>query len=66
MKKIYGLNKYDSEFKFKTETKHNFVYGVNAIGKTSISKGIELLATNRSYKKLMDTDSDDYLIDIVF
>ena len=66
MKKIYGLNKYDSEFKFKSETKHNFVYGVNAIGKTSISKGLELLSTNRSYKKLMDTDSDDYLINFKF
>lgn len=66
MKKIYGLNKYDGEYKFKSETNHNFIYGINAIGKTSISKGLELLATNKPYKKLIDTDSDDYIIDFKF
>lgn len=66
MKKIYGLNRMDNDFKFNSDAKHNFIYGINAIGKTSVSKGLELLTVNRQYKKLIDTDSDEYLIDFNF
>lgn len=66
LKKIYGLNKIKSDFTFKSDAKHNFIYGINAIGKTSVSKGLELLTSNRQYKKLIDSDSDEYLIDFNF
>lgn len=66
MKKIYGLNKYDDDLIFKSDVKHNFIYGINAIGKTSFSKGIELLIENKQYKKLMDADSNEYSINFKF
>lgn len=66
MKKIYGLNKYDDELNFKSDVKHNFIYGVNAVGKTSFSKGIELLIENKQYKKLMEMDSNEYHIKFNF
>ena len=55
MKKIYGLNRMDNDFKFNSDAKHNFIYGINAIGKTSVSKGLELLTVNRQYKILILT-----------
>ena len=66
MRNIYGLNKRNNELLIKSSKKHNFIYGVNAIGKTSFAKGLEHISKSTSYYKLIDTDHDDFSIDFNF
>lgn len=66
MNKIYGLNKRSEPLCFVSDKKHNFIYGINAIGKSSFSKGIELISQRKQYKKMIETDSNEYSINFNF
>lgn len=65
IKEMYGLNGKDG-FDFNSEEKHNFIYGINASGKSSVATSINHFVTRQSYKKRFPYDSDDYYISINF
>lgn len=64
--KMYGFNKTNNIIEFNSEKRTNFVYGINAIGKSSFSKAINLFITNDEYKPILKNDSEDFLLNFKF
>lgn len=63
--KMYGLNNSD-DFKLQTNSRHNFIYGINAAGKSSITKALTHLLNKMEYKKIMHFDEDDFSLKLNF
>lgn len=65
VEKMYGLNK-KKGFEFNSEKKHNFVYAINASGKSSIAMAITHLIDKTKYEKRLDIDNDNFLVKLKF
>ena len=63
--KMYGLNNSD-DFKLQTNSRHNFIYGINAAGKSSVTKALTHLLNKMEYKKIMHFDEDDFSLKLNF
>lgn len=62
---MYGLN--DKEvFSLDGGGRHNFIYGINAAGKSSIANSIINLINKKEYVKRFPFDHDDYSIRLKF
>lgn len=66
IKNMYGINKIENGITFNTKKKHNIIYGYNAVGKSSFAKSLIHIVTQKPYKKLLDTDTGDFLLKLKF
>lgn len=62
---MYGLNGKEKFF-LDSNQKHNFIYGINASGKSSIASSIMHLINKNEYVKRFPYDSDDYSVKLEF
>lgn len=65
VKQMYGLNG-KGDFELDSDKKHNFIYGINASGKSSIASALIHLLNKTVYSKRFPYDSDDYYIKLKF
>lgn len=65
VKNMYGLNGKEM-FSLNSSRKQNFVYGINASGKSSIANAVMHLLNKDEYEKRFPYDSDDYLVRLEF
>ncbi len=65
VKNMYGLNGKET-FLLESEYKHNFIYGINAAGKSSVANAVLNIINKSKYEKRFPYDSDDYLVKVEF
>ena len=65
VKNMYGLNGKEM-FSLDSSHKHNFIYGINASGKSSIANAVMHLLNKDEYEKRFPYDSDDYVVRLEF
>lgn len=65
VKNMYGLNGKEM-FALNSNYKHNFIYGINASGKSSIANSVMHMLNKKEYEKRFPYDSDDYLVKLEF
>lgn len=65
VKQMYGLNG-KGNFELDSDKKHNFIYGINASGKSSIASSLIHLLNKTVYNKRFPYDSDDYYVRLKF
>ena len=65
VKDMYGLNE-KNEFKIEIKKHHNFIYGINGVGKSSIANSLSHLINHTDYIKRFPYDSDNYCVKLEF
>lgn len=62
---MYGLNN-TAKFEISSKAQHNFIYGINASGKSSVANSITHIINNVEYKRRMNFDKENFELAIKF
>ena len=63
--KMYGLNNCE-DFILQSSMQHNFIYGINAVGKSSVAKALTHLINRNEYSRQMPFDEEEFSIELKF